>query len=151
MLAEVEFPTVAAGGHADQLTLHLGQGDMVYKRLDEEAAKTVRDAAAGFEKRMRDNIPLPGSEAAVRKLIADIQTGKPDESMFTPDGRDSLQQLQAQVSQMGTVQSISFLRVGPARTDIYRVESEKGSWTFRIVLSAEGKVEQANLLRMQQQ
>jgi DNA-binding beta-propeller fold protein YncE len=150
MLGEIEFPAVAEGGHAAQLTLHLSRNDMVYKRLDEEGAKAVLDAGAAFAQRMKDNKPVPGSEAVVRKLIADIQAGKPDESMFTPDGRDSLQQLQAQVAQMGTVKSISFLRVGPAGPDIYMVESEKGSWAFRIWLTADGKVQQANLQRQQQ-
>ena len=150
-LAEVEFPAVAEGGHAGQVTLHLAPGDNVYKRLDDETAKKVQEAGAAFDKRMKDNTPLPGSEAAARKLIADIQAGKPDESMFAPGGVEFLPQLREQVSQMGTVKSISFLRVGPAGPDIYMVESEKGSWAFRIWLTADGKVQQANLQPQQQQ
>jgi len=142
-IAEIEFPAVAEGGHAGQVTLHQGQADVVYKRLDEAAAKVVLDAAAAFDKRMRDNTPAPGSEAAVRKLVADIQAGKPDESMFANGGQDSLQQLQEQVSQMGKVNAITFLRVGPAGPDIYTVEAEKGTWAFRIWMAADGKVERA--------
>ena len=77
------------------------------------------------------------------QLIADIQAGKPDESMFAPGGQQSVTQLQPQVSQMGTVKSITFQAVGPAGPDIYRVEAEKGSWVFRILMTAEGKVELA--------
>jgi hypothetical protein len=55
------------------------------------------------------------------------------------------------VSQMGIVKSIKFLAVGPAGPDIYVVESDKGTWAFRIWLTADGKVERANLQASPQQ
>jgi hypothetical protein len=140
---EIEFPSVAEGGHAEQLTLRQGQRESVFKRLDDEAAKPFLEAAANFAQRMKDNKPLAGSEAAVRKLIADLQAGKPDETMLAPGGQQFLAQLQPQVSQMGTLKSIKFMAVGPAGPDIYMVESEKGAWVFRIWLTHEGKVERA--------
>ena len=141
---EIEFPKVAEGGRAEQLILR-GQQDTVLKRLDDSAAKPFLDAAAAFEKRMKDNKPLPGSEAALRKLIADLQAGKPDESMLVPGAlwQQLLPQLQSQASQMGQVKSVTFQAVGPAGPDIYRVESEKGTWMARIWMSADGKVERA--------
>lgn len=147
MAAEIEFPAVAEGGHAGRLTLR----DTVYQRLDDAAAKPVLDAAAAFAKRMKDNTPLPGSEAAARKLIADLQAGKPDETMFASARQEFLRQLQEQVSQMGTVKSITFRAVGPAGPDIYMVETDKGTWALRIWLTADGKVERASLIRQGQQ
>jgi DNA-binding beta-propeller fold protein YncE len=147
---EIEFPKVAEGGRAEQVILR-GQKDSVLKRLDDAAAKPFLDAAAAFEKRMKDNKPLPGSEAALRKLIADLQAGKPDQSMLVPCAlwQQLLPQLQSQASQMGQVKSVTFQAVGPAGPDIYMVESEKGNWVARIWMSADGKVERAAINPMQ--
>jgi hypothetical protein len=140
---EIEFPNVAEGGHAQQLTLLQGQRETVCPRMDDEAAKPFLEAAAAFAKRVKDNTPLPGSEAAMRRLIAGIQAGKTDDTMFAPGGQQFLQQMQPQVSQMGTVKSITFQAVGSAGPDIYLVESDKGAWVFRIWLTDDGKVERA--------
>jgi DNA-binding beta-propeller fold protein YncE len=134
---EIEFPAVAEGGRAGQLTLHFGQNAPVYTRLDDAAAKMAQDAAAAFEKRMQENKPLPGSEEALRQLIAASTSGKRPDSLLAPDADASLSAL----SQMGDVKSIGFQRVGPAGPDIYRVETEKGVWVCRIWMTADGKVE----------
>lgn len=149
---EIEFPKVAEGGLAEQLILRQGQRETVLKRLDDASAKPFLDAAAAFEKRMKDNKPLPGSEVALRKLIAGLQAGKPDESMLVPGPlwQELLTQLQSQASQMGKVKSVTFQAVGPAGPDIYMVESEKGTWMARIWMSAEGKVERAVINPVQQ-
>lgn len=147
---EIEFPQVAEGGHAEQLTLTQGQRHTVLQRLDDATAKPIIAAAAAFVQRVKDNQPFPGSEADVRKLIADAQAGKPDDNMFAPGGRQFLNQVQSQISQMGTVKSMKFLNVGPAGPDIYQVETDKGSWQFRIWLSPEGKVERAIVQPVQQ-
>src|SRR5262249_1517935 len=133
---EIEFPKTGEGGHAEQFTMRQAQRETVFKRLEDEAAKSFQEVAAASAKRIRDNTPLPGSEAAVRKLIADLQAGKPDESMLARGGQQFLPQLQSQASQMGTVKSIRFMSVGPAGPDIYSVETEKGAWVCRIWLSA---------------
>ncbi len=143
--AEIEFPKAAEGGNAAQLTLYQGPRGTVFKRLDGEGAQRALDAAAAFAKRVKDNQPLSGSEAAVRKLISDVQAGKLDGSMFAPGGQQLLPQLQRQVSALGKVKAIAFQAVGPAGPDIYTVESEKGSWAFRIWLADDGKVERANI------
>ena len=90
-----------------------------------------------------------GAEAAVGKLIADVQAGKLDDTMFAPGGQQFMPQLTSEVSKMGTVKSIRFLAVGPAGPDIYIVESDKGSWEFRIWLTADGKVERAAIQRQE--
>lgn len=138
---EIEFPKVAEGGRADQLTLGQGQRLTTLKRVDDEAAKPLLAAAAGREKRMKDNTPLPGSEEALRQLIAGLQSGKPVDRLLGPGAEQFIPQLQQQASQMGQVKSIRFQAVGSAGPDIYQVESEKGAWVCRIWLAADGKVE----------
>jgi DNA-binding beta-propeller fold protein YncE len=143
MGVELEFPETSEGEHAKQLTLRQGQREIMFQRLDDEAAKSALEAAALVEKRIKENKPLPGSETALRKLIADIQSGMPDESAFTPSGRQFIPQLQQTVSQMGTVKSIAFQAVGPAGPDIYKVETGNGSWICRIWLNDGGKIDRA--------
>jgi len=138
---EIEFPKVAEGGHADQLTLSQGERVTVFKLLDDEAAKPILAAAAAQEKRIKDNTPLPGSEEALRQLIAGVQSGKPVDTLLGPGAQQFLPQFQQQAAQMGPVKSIRFQAVGPAGPDIYEVESEKGTWVCRIWMVADGKVE----------
>ncbi len=147
----IDFLKVAGGGHADQLTLSQGPRVTAFKRLDDEAAKPILAAAAAREKRIKDNTPLPGDEEALRKLIAGLQSGKPDDALLGPDAQQFLPQFQQQVSQMGTVKSIRFMAVGPAGPDIYEVVSEKGVWNCRLWMTAEGKVERVLAQGPQQQ
>ena len=138
---EIEFPKVAEGGHADRLTLTQGERVTVFQRLDDEAAKPILATAAAEEKRIKDNTPFPGSEEALRQLIAGLVSGKPVDTMLAPGAQQSLSQFQLQATQMGPVKSIRFQAVGPAGPDIYEVESEKGAWICRIWMAADGKVE----------
>jgi len=150
MGVEMEFPAVAEGGHAEQVTLHSPRGDTVCKRLDDEAAKPVLDSIAAFAKRLKDNTPVPGSEAALRKLIAGAQAGKRDATILAADWEGYLPQFEEQASEMGTVKSIQFQGIGPAGPDLYIVESDKGAWNVRIWMTADGKVQQVFALQRQQ-
>jgi hypothetical protein len=151
MGVEIEFPEVAEGGHAQQVTLHSGRGgDTVCKRLDDEAAKPILDSIAAFAKRVKDKTPAPGGEAALRKLIADLQAGKLDATMLAPDSQRFLPQFETQASQMGTLKSVEFQGIGPAGPDIYNVVSDTGTWIVRIWMTAEGKVQQAVAMKLAQ-
>ena len=141
MGVEIEFPEVAEGGHAAQVTLHSPRGDTVCKRLDDEAAKPILDSIAAFAKHLKDNTPFPGSEEALRQLIAGAQSGKSVDAMLAPGAQQFFPQFQQQAAQMGPVKSVRFQAVGPAGPDIYQVESEKGTWMCRIWMAADGKVE----------
>ena len=138
---EIEFPKVAEGGHADQLTLSQGERVTVFKRLDDEAAKPILAAAVADAKRMKNNTPFPGSEEALRQLIAGLQSGKPVDPLLGPGAQQFIPQFQQQAAQMGPLKSVRFQAVGPAGPDIYQVESEKGAWVCRIWMAADGKVE----------
>jgi hypothetical protein len=125
--------------------------DMVAPRMSDEEYNRARDRAAAFEKRVKDRVPLPGSEEALRKLITGLQAGKPDESMMSPDGpiHQELERLQKEVSGFGGIQSITFTGVGPGGPDIYLVKAGKGAWECRIWLSPEGKIDLVNARPMQ--
>ena len=149
--AQIEFPKDDGGGKAGQLTLHQNGRDMTAKRMDDAEAKRMADAAAAFAKRFKEQTAAPGSEAAVRKMIEGLRAGKPDLDMMSPGSpvRQQLPQLQSEAGQFGTIQSITFKGVGPGGADIYLVKAEKGEWEYRIWLTPDGKVENANTRAMQ--
>jgi len=146
--AEIEFPK-GEKGPASQLILHQNGRDMTGKRLDDVEAKKFSDAAAAFDKRFKDQTAAPGGEAAVRRMIDGLQTGKPNYDLMSPGlaevTRQQLPQLQSMIAAMGALQSMIFKGVGPGGADIYQVNFEKGSIDYRIWLGADGKAESANL------
>jgi CubicO group peptidase (beta-lactamase class C family) len=150
--AQLEFPKNETQGKASQVTLHQNGRDMTAKRLDDAESKRLADAAAAFAKRFKDQTPAPGSDAALRKLIEDTRAGKPDYDRMSPGlaaaTRQQLPQLQATITQLGALQSLSFKGVGPGGADIYAAKFENGSLEYRIWLGPDGKVESANVRPM---
>jgi CubicO group peptidase (beta-lactamase class C family) len=147
--SQLEFPKVDAEGKATQLTLHQNGRDVTAKRLDDAEAKRLADAAAATARRFKDQTAAPGSDAALRTMIEDLRLGKPDYSTMSSGlaaaTRQQLPQLQATVTRLGAIQSVTFKGVGPAGPDIYQVKFEKGSLEYRIWLAPDGKVESANV------
>jgi hypothetical protein len=92
---------------------------------------------------------MPGSEAAVRRMIEELRTGKPDYDRMSPNlaaaTRQQLPQLQSSIVQLGALQSIKFTGVGPAGADIYLIKFENGALEYRIFLGPDGKAEGANV------
>ena len=144
--AQIEFPEDDGSGKPSQLTLHQGGRDMTAKRLGEAAAQKAADAAAAFARRLKDQTPAPGSVEAANKMIRDLFSGKPDQAMLSPDApiHQQLARLQTEIAGFGAIEKIAFKGVGPGGADIYTVKSANGAWEFRIWLTADGKVEQAN-------
>jgi CubicO group peptidase (beta-lactamase class C family) len=142
--AQVEFAK-------DQLTIHQNGRDMTGKRMDDAEAKRIVDAEAAFAKRLKEQTPAAGSAEAVRKTIADLQNGKPDLTMMSPDGpiHRQLSNLQTEVAAFGTVEKIAFQAVGPGGADVYAVKASNGAYEFRIWLNIDGKVDQANTRKVQ--
>ena len=91
------------------MILHQNGRDMTGKRLDDAEAKKVADAAAAFAKRFKDQTAAPGSEAAVRRMINELQTGKPNYDLMSPGladaTRQQLPQLPSMIAAMGALQS----------------------------------------------
>jgi hypothetical protein len=145
--AEIEFPKDAKGP-ASQLILHQNGRDMTGERLDDAEAKKVADAAAAFDKRFKDQTAAPGSGIVVRKMIGELQAGKPNYDLMSPSladaTRQQLPQLQSMITGMGPLQSVIFKGVGPGGADIYQVNFEKESIDYRVWLGADGKTESAN-------
>ena len=146
--AEIDFPKDEKGP-ASQLILHQNGRDVIMKRLDDAGARKLTAAAADFDKRYKDQTPAPGSEAAVRRMIGELQAGKPSYDLMSPGLADATRQqltgIQSMLNGMGPLQSVIFKGVGPGGADIYQVNFEKTSIDYRVWLSADGKVDSANM------
>jgi hypothetical protein len=146
--AELEFSGNDAQGRATQLTLHQNGRDMPAKRLPDAEFERLTDAAAQTARRVKDQTPMPGSEAALRRLIQEIRSGNPSYDRMSESlanaTRQQLPQLQPMLNQLGDVQTVSFKGVGPAGADIYRVDFAKGSLEIRIRLAPDGKIDGAS-------
>jgi CubicO group peptidase (beta-lactamase class C family) len=145
--AQIEFPKEA--GKASQLTLHQNGRAITAKRMDNAEARKVLDADAAFAKRFKDQTAAPGSEAALRRWIEEVRTGKPSVDLMSANlvetTRQQLPQLQSMLKELGNMQSLAFTGVGPGGADIYQVNFENGSLEYRILLGEDGKIEGANV------
>ena len=138
--AQVTFDS-GAQGKATQAVLHQNGRDTVAKRVDDTQATAL---AAALEKRFKDQTAAPGSEAALRRDIAEVQVGQPKYELMGPAladiTRQQLPQLKAILTQLGAVESVTFKGVGRGGADIYEVKFEHGSTEWRIMLDSDGKV-----------
>ena len=88
--------------------------------------------------------PIPGAEAALRAIIADAASGKPNYAAMTPDfiksAQDQFGVAHTDVVALGALKSVAFERVDMLGADVYRTNFEHGAleWTFYV--NAEGKV-----------
>ena len=142
--AQLEFSGSDAQGRATLMTLHQNGRSQPAKRLDDAESKRIADAAADLAKRIKDQTQGPGTEAALRGLIEGLISGKPNYDQMIPNlagaTRAQLSQLQSMVKPRGALQSLTFKGVGPAGADIYVVRFENGSFEYRIMLDADGKI-----------
>jgi CubicO group peptidase (beta-lactamase class C family) len=92
--------------------------------------------------------PQPGSEAALRKFIADIAAGTPDYSTMSPLGADAtrsmLPVLQQVYKDLGPLRSLNFTGVTLEDFDAYRAEFANGAAVYTILLSPDGKIAMMN-------
>jgi serine-type D-Ala-D-Ala carboxypeptidase/endopeptidase len=138
--AQLTFDTDAQG-KATEVVLHQNGRDITAKRLDDAQATAL---SASLAKRFRDQTALPGSEAAVRRLVEELRIGQPKYELMTPSfadvTRQQLPQLRTIITQFGAVLSVTFKGVGQGGADIYEVKFERGSSEWRITLEPDGKV-----------
>jgi hypothetical protein len=93
--------------------------------------------------------PLPGSEAALRRLVEGIETGNPPyeemSSQLEQLVRMQLPLLQPLAEYLGAFRSIEFRGVQGGGWDQYDVHCERGTSRWRILLSGDDRIASANL------
>ena len=128
-------------GAATGLVLHQNGKDHPATRLDDTSAK---QRAAELAERIRNQTPAPGTEAELRRHIAEMQAGTPDYARMSPElaeaVRADLATGHSLLKSLGAVQSVQFKSVGPAGADVYEVKFEHGTAQWRIKLTPDGKI-----------
>ena len=109
------------------------------------AARKVREIQTDIDKRFKAQVASPGSEAAVRRLIDELRSGKPDyERMSSAEARETRRQIaqhEATIAKLGALQSLTFKGVGPAGPNIYLATFERGSQEWRVWMNLDGSVD----------
>lgn len=144
----VRFPGDAQGP-AGSVTLTQFGREQSASRLDEARTHQLMEKVERIAKRFKDQKPLPGSEAALRKLISGIASGTPDyEQMSKPFAdltREQLSGMQGFIRDLGPLQSINFRGVGGAGGDLYDANFEKGGFRADIRLTDDGLIDGVGL------
>ena len=88
--------------------------------------------------------PAPGSEDALRRLIAGLADGHPPYDILNDDmanlTRQQLPDLQASMDHLGALQSLTFVEVDLMGNDIYEGKFANGSQRFTVGLGPDGKI-----------
>ncbi len=141
--ARITFETDAQG-RATALTLHQNGTQHTAPRIEDQLAKQIEDA---LQARVQSQTPMPGSEAAARRLFAGLLAGTPDYDDMAPEFADMTRrqagQLQQAAQQFGAIQSLKFSGVTPQGADTYEVQHEHGTSNMIIMLSSDGKIQGA--------
>ena len=149
--AQIEFAKMDTQGVPGQLILHQNGRDQPANRLSdadfkriETEAKEIADATAAAIKRSKDQTQDPRTEAALRRNIEELRLGQPKYELMSSGlanvTRQQLPQLQATITQLGAVESVTFKGVGPGGADIYDVKFEHGSTEWRIMMQSDLKI-----------
>lgn len=145
-----------ADGKVTSLTLHQNGNEVSMPRLSDAEAKRAADENAAREalaaKRFAEQRAAEGSEAAIRKNIADVAAGTPDYDAMSPELAAATQQqldgIKTLFANLGAVKSVTFKSVEQSGADVYVVEFEHGSTEWRIMMAPDGKIDTLNFRPM---
>ena len=138
--AQISFQADAQG-QTTGLVLHQNGRDQPAKRISDDDTRRLEEAVAT---RFKEQTAMPGSEAATRRLLEQMQHKQVDYEQFTPEfatlARENASMSEGLVASMGALQSLKFKGVGPGGADIYNIQFDNGVLDWRIVLAPDGKV-----------
>jgi hypothetical protein len=113
------------------------------ERLGQQPVAAIADASREQVFAPR-SMALPGTEAAVRSLVAGLASGTPDYDAMSPQlaelTRQQLGQLQGLFRPLGDLRSVTFAEPGPGGGDAYDVVFTNGSIRVGVMLGPDGKI-----------
>jgi hypothetical protein len=138
---------VNAQGRPSGVVLRQDGQEFAGKRLDDASAKSVTEVLAIVNKSYREQTPLPGSEAMLRKLIEDLTAGTPDYARMSPElaaaTRASLASMQKELTGFGPISALVLARVNPDGAAIYHVTWKQAAGEAGILLGRNGTIDGA--------
>ena len=131
-------------GPATSVILHQGGVSFPMQRID---AATAQQITSRTEEKVKSQAASPGTEAALRRLIEGIISGRPNydemSAALAEATRQQLPNLQSGLVELGAVRTVTFLGVGTQGEDVYSVRHENGASHWRIALDSKGVISTA--------
>lgn len=128
-------------GAVDTLVHHQNGTETPAERVDPEL---VERAEAELHQRIQEKIPMPNSEAIIRRVIAEHLRGEPDFDSMAPALAELARQqrdiIQADLARAGDLEDVSFRGVSPAGWDVYDVRFANTSMEWSFILGTDGKI-----------
>lgn len=131
-------------GQVTGVIIKYGLVSVPMQRID---ASTARSILASNEQRVRNQAATPGSEAALRRLIDGLRSGKPNYDEMAPWFAELVREtlgFNRVYERRGAVQSIEFRHVDLFGSDVYEVRQEGGLSQWAIFLDSNGLIEDAD-------
>ena len=133
-------------GRGVQPDIVVPAGDALRAALAKAGATPAAEIATASAERVFTprSMPLPGSEDALRWIVAGYASGTPDNAVLTPDTaaemRQALPALHTQFAALGALQTVTFNGLDPFGGDEYRLHFAHGDVMMALVLGPQGKV-----------
>ena len=128
-------------GTVDALVHHQNGTETPAERVDPEL---VERAEEELRRRIEDKIPMPNSEAIIRRVIAEHLRGEPDFDSMAPAlaemARQQREIVQAELGRAGDLKDLSFRGVSQAGWDVYDVSFTNTRMEWSFILEADGKI-----------
>jgi DNA-binding transcriptional MerR regulator len=136
----LHFEQIEAGA-AKRLAIWHRSTAMRLVRTDAQTAQAVKQTLAD---RIKNRMPAPGSQEALRRMIDAGRAGNPNYDLMNPEfaqaARGQLPYWQIVGQYFGAIVSLEFLRVSDQGWDIYQVQHENDVHRYRIAMGDDGKV-----------
>lgn len=136
--AQLSF-TTNEQGLVTALVLHQHGANMNAPRIEAFEAEKINSALAN---KVKNQQPTPGSEEALRKLIATLGSDSPDYSIMNEGMAKATKEqwfmLHSGAKALGAVQTVKFDGVSDEGWDLYEVKHQNGRSDWRIAISEDG-------------
>ena len=124
---------VGADGNPTAFVRHANDMDVSASRISAAEARQIADELAA---KVKNKTQDPATEAALRRTIDELRSGKPDYDRMSPTQafitKLQLSELHGAVNTFGALKSVTFKGVGPGGADIYDVAFDNHATQWRI-------------------
>lgn len=144
---QIDFTIAFDADRSGKALINMTGANINVTRIDDATAAAITRKK---DERIKNQTPWPDSEAAVRRLIAELTNGNPNYALLSDDlaaaTRKQLPMMQQSFKSLGALQSVTFKEVGLAGRDVYEAKFEKSTLLWRVSMdeSVTGKVLSAN-------
>jgi hypothetical protein len=140
------------GVQPDVATASVDALKVALERLGQAPAVGEIDALSELRVFAPRSTAQPGGEAAVRRMSDENMRGEPNYDLLSPElgqaTRNQLDGLKRLFAELGPIESVRFMEVGPQGADQYEARYANGTMVWTILLDADGKTATAGVRRL---